>query len=88
MVAFGQSQLGFDHRLTYDNPMADFPRVTDFEIRLHKADGTVSIIMRIVALGVHGAKIEAAKMLKDDLAYAVIRQGLVEVATVHRHKPH
>jgi len=67
--------------------MGEFPSVTAFEIRLHKADGTVAIIMTVNAFGAGDAEIQAVKMLKDDLAYAIIWDGLREVATVHRDKP-
>jgi hypothetical protein len=67
--------------------MAVLPPVSEFEVRLHKADGTLSIIMTINAFGPDDAKLWAVRMLKDDLAYAIIWHGLVEVATVHRNKP-
>ena len=64
------------------------PLVTAFEARLHKADGSLSIIMKVNAFGPHDAKIQAERMLRGDIAYAVIRQGMAEVATVHRDRPH
>ena len=66
--------------------MADLPPVSEFEIRLHKSDGTLSMIMTVVAFGAPGAKLQAVRLLKDDIAYAIIWQGLSEVATVHRAK--
>lgn len=67
--------------------MAELPLVSAFEIRLHKADGTVSMIMTANAFGPQDAKLQAIKMLNDDIAYAVVWHGLIEVATVHRDKP-
>jgi hypothetical protein len=64
--------------------MTEFPKVSSFEIRLHKADNTVSIVMTVNAHGHYDAELQARKMLQDDIAYAVIWQGLAEVATVHR----
>ena len=63
------------------------PLVTAFEARLHKADGSLSIIMKVNAFGPHDAKIQAERMLKGDIAYAIIRHGHAEIATVHRDKP-
>jgi hypothetical protein len=67
--------------------MAELPPVSVFEICLHKADGTVSMKMMVNAFGPSDAKLQAVKMLKDGLAYAVIWKGVIEVATVHRDKP-
>jgi hypothetical protein len=67
--------------------MMALPPVFGFEVCLHRADGTVSIIMAINAFGPYDAKLQASKMLNDDMPYAIIWQELIEVATVHRHKP-
>ncbi len=64
----------------------DLP-VNDFEVRLYKADGKLSIVMAIVGMGPQDAKSQAARMLKDEITYAIIWQGLTEIATVHRDKP-
>lgn len=66
--------------------MTDVPRVKSYEIHLHKADGTLSIIMTANALGLYGAKLEARRMLKADIAYAIIWRNQIEVATVRREK--
>jgi hypothetical protein len=67
--------------------MSEIPRTSSFEIRLHKTDNTLSIVMTVNAHGPYDAKLQAEKMLKDDIAYAVIWHGLTEVDTVHRIKP-
>jgi hypothetical protein len=67
--------------------LTHIPHITGFEIRLHKADGTVSIIMSVCVFGVFDAEQQAAKMLNDDMAYAVVWQGDIEVGTAHRDKP-
>ena len=67
--------------------MADDLTATDYEIRLHKVDGTLSITKAIVAIGTADAAARAAKMLKGDLAYAIVWEGLEEIATVHRDSP-
>ena len=80
-------QLAFGRFPALYSAMVDIPPVKDFEISLHKADGTVSIVMNIIALGTPDAKLQASLLLNDEIAYAVIWQGVVEVATVHRDKP-
>ena len=67
--------------------MSDLPAVIEYEIQLFKSDGSLSIIMTVAAIGPHDAKIQATKMLQAGIDYAIIWQGLVEVGTVHRHKP-
>ena len=49
--------------------MADVPPVTVYEICLHKADTSLSIVMKVNLLGLDDAKVQAAKMLlKGDLS--------------------
>lgn len=67
--------------------MEFLPPVSSFEIRFHKSDGSVSLIMTISAFGPEEVKLRAFKMLNADLAYAIIWLGMAEVATVHRDKP-
>jgi hypothetical protein len=67
--------------------MAELPPVTAFEIRLHKADGKASIIMKVNAFGPYGAGIQASKMMSSEIAYAIVWDGDAEVAIVHRDKP-
>ncbi len=45
---------------------------TDYEIRLHHADGTLSLVMITAAVSDADAKAQAALMLKDGLANAHI----------------
>jgi hypothetical protein len=40
----------------------------DFEIRLHRADGAISIAMAVNAHCPYDAKAQADQMLKDDIA--------------------
>jgi hypothetical protein len=49
--------------------------MTDYEIRLLKADGTLSIIMAITALGDVDAKVQAIAMLKDGITRAELWRG-------------
>lgn len=67
--------------------MADLASVTEFEIHVYRADNTLSFIMKVNASAPHDAKLHALRMLDAGHAYAVIWQGLIEVATVHRDKP-
>ncbi len=67
--------------------MPKTPRISGFEICLHKADGSISMKMTVNAFGPYDAKLQAERMLKDNIAYAVIWKDLTEVATVHRDVP-
>ena len=67
--------------------MAGLPLVTAFEIRLYKVDASLSVVMKINALSADDARAQAVKMLKADLVYAIVWQGLNQIGTVHRDKP-
>jgi hypothetical protein len=60
--------------------------VSSFEICYYRGNGSVSLIMAINALSPDGAVLIAARMLRDDLPYAVVWDGVTEVATVHHKK--
>ncbi len=64
--------------------MPEIPQISGFEICLHKADGSISMKMTVNAFGPYDAQLQAERMLKDNIAYAVIWKDLIEVATVHR----
>jgi hypothetical protein len=50
--------------------------MTDYEIRLFKADGTLSLVMMIVANGKADARFQAGAMLKGGVVKAEIWSGL------------
>ncbi len=45
---------------------------SDYEIRLHRADGTLSIVMLVSAVGDLDARSQAADMLKGEMSNAHI----------------
>jgi len=54
----------------------------EYEIRLHKADGTLSIVMKTHARDDSDAKAKATDMIKGDIIYARILSGEEEIAVV------
>lgn len=67
--------------------MEFLPPVSSFEICYYRRNGSVSLIMVINAFSSAGATLIAARMLRDDLPYAIVWDGVTEVATVHHKKP-
>jgi len=49
---------------------------SDYEIRLFKADGTLSIMMVVIAIDSADAASQAIPMLKDDIVKAEFWSGL------------
>ena len=58
----------------------------DYEIRLHHADGTLSIVMMVSAIGDADAGAQATKMLEDGLASAHIWRDGTLIDTLYRVK--
>jgi hypothetical protein len=56
--------------------------IRDYEIRLSRADGALSIVMLTSAISDADAKAQAYGMLKDGLASAEIWQGLTLTDTI------
>jgi hypothetical protein len=71
----------------YSPPMGFLPPVSSFEICYYRGSGSVSLIMTINAFSPDGAALIATRMLRDGLPYAVVWDGLAEVATLHHTKP-
>lgn len=63
--------MGSQQATTNEN-FRQMPVPFDYEIRLHRADGTLSIVMLVSAVGDLDAKAQARDMLKDGLANAHI----------------
>jgi hypothetical protein len=57
--------------------------MADYEIRLFKADGSLSIILVLVAIGAFDARAQALVMLKEGMARAEIWTGITFVETVY-----
>ena len=58
----------------------------DYEIRMHHADGPLSVVMMISAIGDADAKAQAIKFLEDGLASAHIGRDGKLVDSVYRIK--
>jgi len=56
--------------------------MSDYEIRLFKADGTLSIVMIVVAINSENAAQQAFPMLEDGIVKAEIWSGLDLVEVV------
>ena len=57
--------------------------MADYEIRLYKTDGSLSIILVIVAIGALDARAQAFAMMKDGIVSAEIWTGLTLVEVIH-----
>ena len=57
-------------------------RVLDYEVRLFKVDGALSVVMKIAAIGDAQAKMQIRSMLKDGITRAEIWRGLELVGIV------
>lgn len=63
------------------------PPVSSFEICCYRGDGSLSLIMVVNAFGPDGAALIATGLLANDIPYAVVWDGVTEVATVHHKRP-
>jgi hypothetical protein len=55
----------------------------DYELRLFKADGALSVVMVTAAEGEHDAELQAVAMLKDDVVRAEIwSEGLLVLRAI------
>jgi hypothetical protein len=59
-------------------------QVPEYEIRLHHADGSLSVVMMVTAIGDADAKAQATKMLEDGLANAHIWRDGRLVDSIYR----
>ena len=58
--------------------------MTDYEVRLFEADGTLALVMTEAADGIEDASAQANAMLREDIVKAELRSGpdLVEVGVL------
>jgi hypothetical protein len=73
-------------RIVFGNPHSckEGVPMQEYELRLHKADGVLSIVMKAIELTDSDAKLSAAQMLVGDIEFIHLFNADQKIGTVRR----